>query len=118
MAAMAVDSTQADPANEQGPTSAANTGSSGGGNFTTFQWILAWTVLGVVILLLIRTRIGYLLAYYALALSIIFLLVTQHQWFASVLAPFRSLAPGLVVNNNAADNTQPADNGGGTAGGF
>lgn len=94
----AIHGTQRDPANEEGPTSAAHTGTADGGNFSTFQWLLAWVVLAVVTLLLIRTRIGYLLAYYALALSILFLVVTQYQWFASVLAPFSALAPGLTVN--------------------
>ncbi len=86
---------------DEGPTSASHTSPAGGQNFSTFQWILAWSVLGVVLLLLARTRIGYLLIYYALALSILFLIVTQYQWFAKALAPFQALGAGLTVDNTA-----------------
>ena len=92
---------------EQGP---ASPGSSHGdaGSYTSFQWLLAWVVLFVVLIFLARTRIGYLLIYYLLALSVVFLLVTQYKWFASVLAPFGSLKPGFVVAGATSGNQTPA----------
>lgn len=81
---------------EQGPSSPGSN-TAGSGSYTSFQWLLAWTLLIVVLILAARTRIGYLLIYYALALSVLILLVTQYKWFAGVLAPFGSLRPGLVA---------------------
>lgn len=87
-------------ATEQGPSSPGNPNGDAGASYSSFQWLLAWVVLLTVLIFLARTRIGYLLIYYALALAIILLLVTQYKWFAGVLAPFGSLRPGVVAPDN------------------
>ncbi|MBF6613880.1 MAG: hypothetical protein IVW55_12200 [Chloroflexi bacterium] len=74
--------------------------------FSTFQWMLAWVVLLVLLAALNRTRLGHAALYYALLLMLLFLLVTQFAWFKGVLAPFRSLGPGLVARTGP--STGPA----------
>lgn len=66
-----------------------------GGEYTSFQWVMAWFILFILLAFFNKTRIGHLILYYALLLMIVFLLVTNAGWFASILAPFRSLGPGL-----------------------
>ena len=85
---------------EQGP---ATIGSSKADstNYSAMQWLVAWVVLITVLVFLARTRLGYLLIYYALAISVVILLVTQYKWFASALAPFQSLKPGVVAGSAA-----------------
>lgn len=56
-----------------------------------YNWLIAWIVLGVILALIIRTAVGYRIAYYALALTLLFLLVTNATWIASALAPFNDL---------------------------
>lgn len=56
-----------------------------------YNWLVAWLVIGVIIALLIRTAVGYRIVYYALALALLFLLVTNATWIASALAPFNDL---------------------------
>lgn len=56
-----------------------------------YNWLIAWIVLGVIIALIIRTAVGYRIVYYALALALLFLLVTNATWIASALAPFNDL---------------------------
>lgn len=82
---------------EQGPTSAGGSSAADGSDYSPFQWLMAWAVLLIVLALLAQTDLGYLAIYYALALMILFLIVTQYKWFAGVLAPFGSLRPGVVA---------------------
>lgn len=81
---------------EQGPSSAGSN-AIGSSDYSPFQWLMAWAVLLIVLALLAQTDLGYLAIYYALALAILFLIVTQYKWFAGVLAPFGSLRPGVVA---------------------
>ncbi len=109
---MATESSQ----NEQGPASPGGRGANtNGGKFSAFQWIVGWTVLILLLFLLAKTRIGYLLIYYGLALSVIFLTVTQWRWFAGVLAPFSSF--GAFFSTNGGEEQAPSHtetNGGGS----
>lgn len=84
---------------EQGPSTVGSSHADSS-SYSSFQWLVAWTVLIVTLVFLARTRIGYLLIYYGLALLIILLLVVNYKWFAGALAPLNSLKPGGVVGNN------------------
>ncbi len=64
--------------------------------YSTFAWLVAWAVLMLFLFFVNKSKIGHLLIYYGLVLLIVFVIVTQASWFAGVLAPFSSLAPGLV----------------------
>lgn len=59
-----------------------------------FRWLLAWTVVLLVLWLINKTSLGHVALYYLLALSLVFLVVTQYKWFAQALAP---LTGTLVV---------------------
>jgi len=67
----------------------------GSSTFSSFQWIVAWLVLLILLALLNRTKFGHVLIYYSLVVMLIFLLVTNYKWFAGVMAPFRTLTPAL-----------------------
>lgn len=56
-----------------------------------YNWIVAWVVLLIVMALIIRTSVGYRIVYYALALTLLFLLVTNAQWIAAALSPFNQI---------------------------
>lgn len=62
---------------------------------TDFRWLVAWLVLLLILAALSRTRFGQVVIYYALALMLLFLFVTQFHFVAQALAPFRTLGPGL-----------------------
>ncbi|MGZ6392508.1 MAG: hypothetical protein ACXWQZ_24990 [Ktedonobacterales bacterium] len=51
------------------------------------RWVIAWAVVLLLLGLLNRTRLGHTLIYYALALMLLLLVVTQYKWFANVLQP-------------------------------
>lgn len=60
-----------------------------------YRALVAWVVLILFILVLTRSRFGYVLVYYALLLMIFFLIVTQARFFVDALRPFGDLGPGL-----------------------
>lgn len=72
-----------------------------GSEYTSFQWIMAWLILFILLAFFNKTRIGHLVLYYALVLMILFILVSNAGWFANILAPFQSLTPGLSGTSNA-----------------
>lgn len=96
-----------------GPSSAGGssaTSAGGSGGYSSMQWLLAWAVLITVLALLAQTEVGYVAIYYALALMILVLLVTQYKWFANVLAPFTSLQPGLAAPEKSGVTGETAAN--------
>lgn len=75
---------------------------------TAFAWLLAWTVMGIILWALNRTRIGHLVIYYLLVLMIVLLLVTNAGWFAQALQPFTDAVTGQGVEEPGASGT-PTD---------
>ena len=70
-----------------------------------WRWLVAWTMLALLLVALNRTRIGQVLIYYALALMLFFLIVTQFKFFADALAPFAQLGPGLTAGEGPQGET-------------
>jgi hypothetical protein len=60
-----------------------------------WRWLVAWSVLALLLILINRTTIGRVATYYALALMLAFLIFTQFKFFADALAPFSELGPGV-----------------------
>jgi uncharacterized membrane protein YgcG len=117
----------ADAPNTQGGPDGGDSPDASGGqpdDYNTVQWLMAWAVLGVVLFLLNKTRLGHALLYYGLVLLLVFMLVTNYRWFTNVLAPFSSLRPGLVPPEGTPQSgagSSPggaASDGGGAGGSF
>lgn len=84
----------APPTGVTDPTSGAPGGSSSAQPLTSnaaYNWLVAWVVLLIIMALIIRTNLGYRIVYYALALTLLFLLVTNAQWIAAALSPFNQI---------------------------
>lgn len=64
------------------------------------RWVIAWAVVIMVLALLNRTRLGHTLIYYALALMLLLLLVTQYKWLANVLQPITGKDAGSYTDPN------------------
>lgn len=87
------------------------------GPFSAFRWLLAWGVFLMLMSFVNRTRFGHALIYYGLALLILFLVVTQYQWFNWALAPLGSPEPQTGDTSGAGgEPTAPRGTGGGTGG--
>lgn len=67
---------------------------------TDFRWLVAWMVLLLILWAISKTAVGRVIIYYVLALSLLFLLVTQFRAISGALAPFAQLQPGLTVNTD------------------
>jgi hypothetical protein len=52
-----------------------------------YHVLLAYAIVAVSLIFLARSRAGYAAIYYSLILLILFLFVTQANWFAANLAP-------------------------------
>lgn len=85
--------------------SSTNEGGALGGDF---KWLVAWLVLILIIAAANRTRVGQVVTYYALALMILFLVVTQFRFFVAALAPFQNLGPGLSSGSDAGPQGETA----------
>lgn len=70
---------------------------------SVYRVILAWSIVILAIVLLSRTRAGYTVVYYSLVLMLVFLVVTQYQFFASALEPITS---GRAFTSNAGIQNQ------------
>lgn len=90
-------------------SSGSNPNDSGASAWETdFRWLVAWLVLLLVLWAINRTAVGRVVTYYALALMLLFLLVTQFKFIAGALAPFASpgIGPGLSSNSDTPDTGQ------------
>ncbi len=70
-----------------------------------WRWLVAWAMLILLLVAINKTRIGAVITYYALALMLIFLIVTQFRFFSDALAPFANLGPGLTANEGPQGET-------------
>lgn len=57
-------------------------------SISAYRWILAWSVLAVILFLFSRLAFGYTILYYLAVLVILLLIVTQYQGIVYVLSPF------------------------------
>lgn len=78
-------------------TSATTSAQGATGWQQDWRWLVAWSMLAIVLVAINRTSVGRVIVYYALALMIVFLLVTQFAFFRDALAPFANLGPGLTA---------------------
>lgn len=103
------------------PSNATDTGqdgasSPGSSTQTDFRPLLAWIVFIGVLFAASRNTIGRAIIYYGLLLLILFVVLTQYQWFANALQPLSNLRPGLTRGKS--DTPGPNDAGGGGGGSF
>jgi hypothetical protein len=61
---------------------------------SAYRWVIAFTVIGIILFLISKWRVGYTLLYYLAALALFFLIVTQYQAITTLLAPFNTLSGG------------------------
>ena len=71
----------------------ANSGTPANAGQSAYQWLLAWAIILVLMNLINRTRVGHVTIYYSLWLMLVFLLVTQYQFFAKALEPLNTPVP-------------------------
>ena len=78
----------------------------------TTRFILGWTTLIIILVMIGRTKSGYAAIYYGLTLLIFLLFVTQYQWIATVLGATEVPPPSLpnalnVLNDQDSRATNP-----------
>ncbi len=73
-------------------------------HYATYRWILAWLVMIVLLSYFNTTRIGHVIIYYALALSLLLVVATQYRFFTFALAPLGT--PASPANPAGNDNNQ------------
>lgn len=61
---------------------------------SAYRWVIAFTVIGILLFLISKWRVGYTLLYYLAALLLFFIVLTQYQAITTLLAPFNSLNGG------------------------
>lgn len=93
------------PPDPGGPNPPDPHGPTDPGSFSDLQWIVAWVALGLLLWLMARSAIGYRILYYVLLLGILLVLLTQFAALTAVLAPFKSLGPGLTGSGGSGSNT-------------
>ncbi len=76
-----------------------NTQPSTGDQLSAYRWLIAWVVMIILLSIIAKFRVGYTVLYYLAALTLAFLLLTQYQALAWVLAPFDRLAKKSGGNN-------------------
>lgn len=57
---------------------------------SAYRWVLAFSVIGLILFLISKWKVGYILIYYLAALALTFLLLTQYQAITTLLAPFNN----------------------------
>lgn len=59
----------------------------------TYRWIVAWSIFGMIVFLINKTKIGHAILYYSLWLLLLFLLLTQYKFIAAGLEPLGQKVP-------------------------
>jgi len=77
-----------------GASDTAATGLAGSGNVSAYSWLLAWGVLLAVVTLINKTRIGHAAIYYALLLTLFFVVLSNYRFIQTALIPFASIGQG------------------------
>ena len=60
---------------------------------SAYRWVIAWAVLGIILVLIARWKVGYTILYYLALLVLIVIVLTQYQAISGLLSPFTTL-PG------------------------
>ena len=72
-----------------------NPGAAGDANsVSAYRWVIAFSVIGLILYLISKWKVGYTLLYYLAALALLFLILTQYQAITTLLAPFNSTSGG------------------------
>ena len=79
-------------AGASGASGAASTPSPVSGAAAAWAWLLAFAVLGFLLWLVNKTKIGHVILYYLLVLATISTAVMNYRWISSALAPLSNLA--------------------------
>src|SRR6185437_10222679 len=74
-----------------GARDTAASGLAGSGNVSAYSWLLAWGVLLAVVTLINKTRIGHAAIYYALLLTLFFVVLSNYRFIQTALIPFASI---------------------------
>jgi hypothetical protein len=74
-----------------GTSDTASSGLAGSGNVSAYSWLLAWGVLLAVTTLINKTRIGHAAIYYALLLTLFFVVLSNYRFIQTALIPFASI---------------------------
>lgn len=61
---------------------------------TAYRWIIAFAVLGLILWLISKWRVGYTFLYYLAVLTLVFIVLTQYQAITALLSPFNTLPGG------------------------
>ena len=75
-----------------GQSSAGTSGGLASAAGTAWAWILAFAVLGFLLWLVNKSKIGHVLLYYLLVLATVSTLLMNYRWLSGALAPFTNLA--------------------------
>lgn len=74
-----------------GTSDTAATGLAGSGNVSAYSWLLAWGVLLALLTLINKTRVGHAAIYYALVLTLFFVVLSNYRFIQTALIPFASI---------------------------
>lgn len=61
---------------------------------TAYRWVIAFAVLGLILWLVSKWRVGYTMLYYLALLTLVFIVLTQYQAITALLSPFNTLPGG------------------------
>jgi len=65
-------------------------GGSTAQDVSAYRWVIAFSVIGLILFLVSKWKVGYILIYYLAALALTFLLLTQYQAITTLLSPFNA----------------------------
>jgi hypothetical protein len=77
-------------------------------DYSMVQYLVAWTIVLLLAIILNRTRWGHALIYYALVLALALLLVTNYAALTALLAPAGSESTGPGTADTGTDTIGPA----------
>jgi hypothetical protein len=61
-----------------------------------YKYIIAYGVMIAILVLVSKTKVGYVAIYYSLILSLFLLLVTHSDFVKNILAPLQTKQPDLI----------------------
>lgn len=65
----------------------------------SYAGVVTLLVGGIFLFLICRTRLGYVIVYYCVALTILFILLTNAQWIYAVFKPLDQATAGIGIGN-------------------
>jgi hypothetical protein len=61
---------------------------------SAYRWVIAWVVLGLLLLAFSKLKVGYTIIYYLAVLTLLILILTQYQAISAALSPFNQAQQG------------------------